>query len=486
MRTAQVSQNRRGPTLGWAAAGRAACTRTAGLALLLSTVLLAGGGSWTTAGAVAVAVLLTAAGQAALERWLPSRVTPAAPPRPAPGLEVDPDRTTSLLEALGEGVLLVDGSGHVTFANAAARRVLRRPTQAPDGELLWSVLPAELASIAHEAWRSARAAVDAPAGERQPVRHAGITCRERVYDLTAVQATSWLTGRDYGVLFLFVDGTRNVELQRLKDRFLSSVSHELRTPLTNICAYAEILRTLLPGESAEWPEFVRVIHEEGLQLSRLVDAMFDYLQLESGEAVFRSEVLDGALAVREVVRAAAAAAAARQIDLEFVEHSSAPRLLADPDRLRQVVRNLLDNALKFTPTGGTVRVSVGARDEGWELRIDDSGPGVPPEDRRAVFEKFHQLRDHMTDKPSGTGLGLATGQAVVARFGGLIWCEDSPLGGAGFVVLLPGCDQPRLALPVGDPGGVQLVASQRPANQPSAVAARQPATVAAMLPTAVP
>ena len=79
------------------------------------------------------------------------------------------------------------------------------------------------------------------------------------------------------------------------------------------------------------------------------------------------------------------------------------------------------------------------------IRVEDSGPGVPAGDRRAVFEKFHQLHDHLTDKPQGTGLGLATSRAIVARMGGLIWCEDSPLGGAGFVVLLPGLGQPRLA-----------------------------------------
>jgi signal transduction histidine kinase len=110
-----------------------------------------------------------------------------------------------------------------------------------------------------------------------------------------------------------------------------------------------------------------------------------------------------------------------------------------------VVTSLLDNAVKFTPEGGSVRLSLCARDEGWELRIEDSGPGVPPDHRSVVFEKFSQLKDHLTEKPAGTGLGLATSRAIVARFGGLIWCEDSPFGGAAFVVLLPGLGQPRLA-----------------------------------------
>ena len=360
-------------------------------------------------------------------------------------LEMAYERSRSVLEALREGVLVVDGGGEIVMANPAARRALKVPGQDPEGRVLWDVLPQEMAARARDAWTALRdCEADGPETIPQ-IRYSAIPCRDSVYDLTAVEATSSRTGQDFGSVFLLVDSTRSHELQRLKDRFLSSVSHELRTPLTNICAYSEILRSMLPGECDEWPEFVRVIHEEGLQLSHLVDGMFDFLQLESGEAMFRNEELDGAGVVRGVVRKFESAAAERRITIEFVESECAPKLVADRARLEQVVRHLVDNAVKFTPPLGSVRVTMGCRDEGWELRIEDSGPGVPPSERKVVFEKFHQLRDHLTDKPSGTGLGLATSRAIVSRFGGLIWCEDSPLGGAAFVVLLPAVGQPRLA-----------------------------------------
>lgn len=357
-------------------------------------------------------------------------------------LQMGYERGLSVLEALGEGVLVVDGAGEIVLANPAASGALLESAQDPHGRVLWDVLLPELAQHAQEAWRTLRE------GDRETtpqVRYPSIACDGRVYDLTAVEARSQRTGQDFGCVFLLVDSTRAHELQRLKDRFLSSVSHELRTPLTNICAYSEILSTLMPGESVEWPEFVKVIHEEGLQLSCLVDAMFDYLQLESGEAVFRETELDGGALVREVFAGFSASAATRAIDLQFDVHPRTPRVRGDLERMRQVAHHLIDNALKFTPDGGCVRVTVGCRDEGFELRVEDSGPGVPPDDRQAVFEKFHQLRDHLTDKPSGTGLGLATSRAIVGRFGGMIWCEDSPLGGATFVVLLPGVGQPVLA-----------------------------------------
>jgi signal transduction histidine kinase len=358
-------------------------------------------------------------------------------------LELAHERSRSVLEALREGVLVVDASGEVVLANPAARRAMRRTDVDPAGKPLWEVLAPELAARAREAWLALADPVRSPS-EIPQIRYSGIPCRDAVYDLTAVEAKSARTGQDFGCVFLLVDATRAHELQRLKDSFLSSVSHELRTPLTNICAYAELLAAMTPG-AAEWPEFVRVIHEEGLQLSRLIDAMFDYLQLESGEAVFAAERVDGRDVVRSVLARFVVVAAERCQTVAVDLADDVPALEGDRARLAQVVCHLLDNALKFTPRGGRIRVGLGPRDGRWELRVEDSGPGVPPGDRRAVFEKFVQLCDPLTDKPPGTGLGLATSRAIVARLGGLIWCEDAALGGAAFVVLLPAVDQPRLA-----------------------------------------
>ncbi|MFN3244221.1 MAG: sensor histidine kinase [Planctomycetota bacterium] len=359
-------------------------------------------------------------------------------------LELAYERSRSVLEALREGVLVVDEVGEIVLANPAARRAMEMPERGPVGRVLWEALPAELAGRAREAFDALQ---ERPRhqDELPQIRYSGVPCYDSVYDLTAVQAKSLRTGQDFGIVFLLVDTTRTHELQRIKDRFLSNVSHELRTPLTNICAFSEILCNMLPGESVEWPEFVRVIHEQGIELSELVDAMFDFLQLESGEAEFVNEPVDGVGSVQKVVGKRQSKADARGITLEVVVDEHTPTLHADRRRFEQVVRHLLDNAIKFSPENGHVRVTVTARDEGFELRIEDNGPGVAPEDRDAVFEKFNQLPDQMTEKPSGTGIGLATSRAIVARFGGLIWCEGSESGGACFVVLLPAKDQPRLA-----------------------------------------
>jgi signal transduction histidine kinase len=357
-------------------------------------------------------------------------------------LEVSYERMRSVLEALAEGVLVVDRGGEIVLANPAARRAMKVPTQDPAGRVLWDELMPELAQRVRDVWEAVHRG--APHGALPQIRHAGIVCRDRVYDLTAVGVTSARTGQDFGTVLLLVDSTRAHELQRLKDRFLTNVSHELRTPLTSICAFAEILDDLVPKQNAELSEFAHVIHHEGLQLKALMDQMFDYLQLESGEAVFASEEVDARALVRALGDEVAPAARARQTTLEIEIDDAAPRVRVDRNRLEQVVGSLLDNAIKFTPPGGRIRIAVSGRDGLWELRVEDSGPGVPAEDRHAVFEKFHQLNEDPCEKPSGTGLGLATSHVIVVRFGGLIWCEDAPGGGACFVVVLPGIGRPPL------------------------------------------
>jgi signal transduction histidine kinase len=439
------------------------CVRNRAAATLFGALLLtlaaSGCGPWIVACAALAALLAVAwhherlAVAAHLRASADLHAVAAAAQARARQLEFAHERARSVLEALQEGVFMVDAEGLVVLANPAALRAMDRPGVAPIGQPLWSVLPAELGGRAKTAWQTLRRGdgqrAAAEPGAPPQVRCAAIPGRGSVYDLAAVEATSSHTGQDFGTVFLLVDSTRNHELQRLKDRFLSSISHELRTPLTNICAYAEILRTMLPGESAEWPEFVRVIHEQGLHLSRLVDGMFDYLQLESGEAPFRDDVFDAAAIVRTVAGELAEVARSSAIDLAC---SGADALLPPPDvrgdgkRFAQVVRKLIDNAIKFTPRGGRILVTIARRADGFELRVDDSGCGVPTAARQSVFETFHQLADPLTDRPAGTGLGLATSRAIVTRLGGLLWCEASPLGGAAFVVMLPGVGQPRLAV----------------------------------------
>jgi signal transduction histidine kinase len=163
--------------------------------------------------------------------------------------------------------------------------------------------------------------------------------------------------------------------------------------------------------------------------------------------------------VRRVVAEFAPMMLNGRVQFEATVPAEPMHLMADALRLEQVVRNLLDNARKFTPANGVVRVTLKWRDEALELTVEDSGPGVPVHEREVVFDKFHQLRDHLTDKPTGTGLGLATSRAIIARFCGLIWCAESPLGGAAFSVLLPAFGRSNQLAAGGDVAAVDRAAT---------------------------
>jgi two-component system sensor histidine kinase BarA len=247
------------------------------------------------------------------------------------------------------------------------------------------------------------------------------------------------------------------ELDRLKSNFLATVSHELRTPLTSIIGYSEMLAEGIAGDmTAEQKDFVRTIHEKGEQLLELISGLLDLSKLESGTlAMRRSEVAIDAL-VADVVQTVSPTARKRGVNLASEVDGALPRLWADPTRLRQVLLNLTDNALKFTPPNGTVTISARATsvdvappdDEGGvvllrskqaaiELRVSDTGIGIPDEEKLKVFDAFYQVDSSSTRQVGGTGLGLSIVKRLVEGHDGRIGIQDNKPSGAIFVVTLP-------------------------------------------------
>jgi signal transduction histidine kinase len=265
------------------------------------------------------------------------------------------------------------------------------------------------------------------------------------------------------------------EADRLKTEFLSSVSHELRTPLTAISSAARIL----VKHGAERPEalakFAPIIVEQSARLSRLLDEVLDLAKLEAGGTPFGRAPVDVAALASSVAATFDAIASEKGISLR-VELRPLPEgtgwVSGDRDRLTQVLVNLLSNAVKFTPPGGAIRIAVarvspeealrwgvtplggaeteaGAVGEGAGgapgavlVAVEDTGPGIAPENQQLVFEKFRQVADAATGKPAGTGLGLTISREIVERFGGRIGVRSAPGQGSRFTVALPECAAP--------------------------------------------
>jgi Na+/proline symporter/signal transduction histidine kinase len=228
------------------------------------------------------------------------------------------------------------------------------------------------------------------------------------------------------------------ELDRLKDDFMSSVTHELRTPLTSIRAFSEILFDNPEMDAEERQNFLSIITRETERLTRLVNQVLDMAKIESGRTEWQNEALD----LREVIDSSIASVSQvyREKDVALVSEmpDKVPTLMADRDRLIQVMLNLLSNAVKFVSSGsGRVAVRLTQSREGLRVDVEDNGPGIRPEDQQLIFEKFRQGGDTMTDKPQGTGLGLPISKQIIEHFGGRLWVESEPGKGAVFSFTLP-------------------------------------------------
>ncbi len=247
------------------------------------------------------------------------------------------------------------------------------------------------------------------------------------------------------------------ELDRLKSNFLATVSHELRTPLTSIIGYSEMLVEGLAGDlTTEQRDFVQTIRDKGDQLLALIKGLLDLSKLESGTMSLRKANVDVAALVKDVVTTMTPTARKKEVELAFEVEKGLPAIWADAERLRQVLLNLTENAIKFTPVSGGVRLTarltgmdantggeaggmvlLGARRTAVELRVVDTGIGIPESERGRVFDAFYQVDSSSTREAGGTGLGLSIVKRLVDAHDGSVRIEANQPRGAVFVVTIP-------------------------------------------------
>jgi Na+/proline symporter/nitrogen-specific signal transduction histidine kinase len=228
------------------------------------------------------------------------------------------------------------------------------------------------------------------------------------------------------------------ELDRLKDDFISTVSHELRTPLTSIRALSEMLHEDPRIALDDRVRFLGIIVSEADRLTRLINQILDLAKLESGRAEWTTGEVDLGQVVREAMESLGQLYRDKGVALAADIPAAGPVVLADRDRLTQVVINLLSNAVKFVP-GGSGRVAVRVAAEAGRVRVEvaDNGPGLTAEECGTVFEKFRQGGNTLTGKPQGTGLGLPISRQIIEYFGGNLWVESLPGQGATFIFTVP-------------------------------------------------
>jgi two-component system sensor histidine kinase VicK len=250
---------------------------------------------------------------------------------------------------------------------------------------------------------------------------------------------SWTAAADPDEGFIYAsarDTTERRELERAKDEFVSIVSHELRTPLTSIRGSLGLLESGVLGPLPdEGQGMVEIAVQNTDRLVRLINNILDIERIQSGAIDMQTVTCDVAELIAHAVESLRQLAVEAQVTLSADPASVS--IVADPDRLLQTLTNLISNAIKFSPAGGTVRVSCGRREGEILVSVSDEGRGIPADKLDSIFERFQQVDASDSRAKGGTGLGLAISRTIVENHGGRIWVESVPEKGSTFSFAIP-------------------------------------------------
>ncbi|MDI3538113.1 MAG: two-component system, OmpR family, phosphate regulon sensor histidine kinase PhoR [Bacillota bacterium] len=340
-------------------------------------------------------------------------------------MEAERQKLSTVLASMGDLLLAVDRTGTVVLVNPALARVLETETDA----LIGRPLPAEL--LNSELGRVLAAVLD---GGWPQVAELTLPGRCAVY---RAQVTPWRGGpEEAGAVAVLRDITDLKKLETERLEFLANVSHELRTPLTSIKGFAVTLQDEL-GSNPEAARYARIIEQETDRLSRLVGEIMDLSRLDAKEISLDLKAIDLTGLISQVVEQFLPRAESAGLLLGADLPPALPRVLCDADRIHQVLVNLLDNAIKYTPVGGSITVIACTRDREVCVGVRDTGVGIPPEDLPHIFDRFYRVDKARSRALGGTGLGLAIVKAIITEHGGKVSVTSRPGEGSEFYFCLP-------------------------------------------------
>ena len=330
-----------------------------------------------------------------------------------------------VLAHIADGVLLLDRTGVVRLWNPAAEGITAIDAGDVVGRLAIDAIPGWQASVG-----------SVPVADSPDPGHA-----EVIIPIETSRGERWIaiSGVRFfaGTVYAFRDLTEVRRLEELKADFIATASHELRTPLAAVYGAAQtLLRHDFALDEGGRDRFVSLIAEESERLGRIVNEILLATQLEADRVELEVEAFDAAELVDRVVEASRAYAPP-SVSVERFVPEEVPRVDADRDKVRQVLANLVENAIKYSPDGGRVEIGVEPRSDAVLFYVKDEGLGIPPEEQSRVFDKFYRLDPQMTRGVGGTGLGLYICNELVSRMGGHIWVESEAGQGSTFLFELP-------------------------------------------------
>jgi PAS domain S-box-containing protein len=337
----------------------------------------------------------------------------------------------AILESIADGVVVASEAGQVVLANAAAERVLGVPRE----ELIGRTIKRLYAEVLL-------------AGGRRIGEPAVFEWGDRVV-MGSLAPVKMPDDTLLGYVAVFRDMTREQQAERSKSKFVATISHELRTPMTSIKGYVELLSAGVAGSlNPQQCHFLDIVHANTERMVGLVNNLIAVSEMERGPIKIDPRPVDLANVIEESIQAVHAEAAERQLDLTLNLPPDLSPARGDPQRLRQIMDNLLVNALHYTPSPG--RIIVWATEAHLEeegdgafpqdylvVSVRDTGVGIPLEEQERIFEKFYRVDNPLSTEAGGTGMGLAIVKSLVEAHEGRIWVESKPGAGSTFSFVIP-------------------------------------------------
>ncbi|OGR81898.1 MAG: hypothetical protein A2X32_03940 [Elusimicrobia bacterium GWC2_64_44] len=349
-------------------------------------------------------------------------------------VENDMVRTESVMTSMADGVVVVDKEGKILMMNPQAEAISGRPLAQLSGKKIvdLSQIEDQVVSLAREITTS-----DTKADVSKEVQRSGSAgLAETVKKATAIIQNE--DGKIVGTVSIPTDAVKLKQAEQLQQDFIANMTHELRSPLTSIKAALELMSRDATKDAGEKGMLNTAIRNTE-RLNSIITDILDFSKLQSGKLILHQEDETPGDIAREAVDAMRAWASSKGLKLEARLESELPRIYADKRRTVQVLINLISNAIKFTPSGGAIEVSVDAGKEALSdsvfFSVKDSGSGIKKEDQAKIFEKFVQAASG--EKVGGTGLGLAITKAMVIMQGGKITLDSEPGRGSTFRVSMP-------------------------------------------------
>lgn len=341
----------------------------------------------------------------------------------------------AVVEHAAEGILILDASGRMLGGNPAFYRLTGLRDSQIRGRFLSDVFDMPVRAI----WDDGKL-VDITIKDD----------RRRIFEANR-SIIAGGQGEPLGGVLSLRDVTARREAEELQSTFFSVISHELKTPVAVIKGYADLLdEDIEKMEPAQVRRQLGVIREESDRLARMVENLLEATRIQSGALKLRPEPLAIGKLVQHVVKKMSTVNKSRRIVSSVAK--DLPAVLGDWDRLEEVLTNLIDNAIKYSPEGGAIRVAALSLGTDVIVRVEDEGSGVPEIERLRIFDRFARLESGQVRKAKGAGLGLFICKSIVEAHGGRIWVESAPKGGARFAFSLPSDQTAQLPATVGFAG----------------------------------